>query len=375
MKRAVAVLLLMVFAAGLGGALEYALGLGGRLGAWFQNDTETALDHATKHLDPNYLCPMHPQIVRNEPGECPICGMDLVAVQSETKASPVGLPEVTISPEVVQNLGVRVAPVKKRTLWRRIDTVGYVEYDRTKLRHIYAPAEGTIERLAISSEGERIKQGQFLFQVFSPMLSSSDDETYADRNGIVADLNVIEGSYIDVTTRVMTYGDLSSVWVLAEVFENQASWVRIGKSAEVRIPSFPDRVWEGTVDYIYPNLDPETRTLKVRLRYANPDEALKPNMHAEVTIYGGGKPNTLTVPREALIRTGTQDRVVLALGEGRFHPRKVQAGIERGDWVEILEGLQEGDQVVISAQFLIDSEASLKASLLRMQTSKPAAGH
>ena len=166
--------------------------------------------------------------------------------------------------------------------------------------------------------------------------------------------------------RVMTLGDLSSVWLLAEVFERQSQWVEDGQAAEVSLSYIPGKTWEGKVEYIYPSLDPKTRTLKVRLRFENPGERLKPNMYANVKIFGGAKENTIVIPLEGLIRTGREQRVIIALGDGKFEARNVKAGIESGDYVEIIEGINEGDNVVTSGQFLIDSEASMRASLNRM---------
>ena len=142
--------------------------------------------------------------------------------------------------------------------------------------------------------------------------------------------------------------------------------MEVGQPAEVRLPYRPGEVWEGEVEYIYPNLDPKTRTLKVRLAFDNPGEALKPNMFADVTLYAGPKDDVLHIPREALIRSGDEERVILALGDGRFRAREVRAGLETGDRVEVLSGLEAGERVVTSGQFLIDSESSLKASLARM---------
>lgn len=413
---------------------------------------ETAVEHAQKHLDPNYVCPMHPQIIRDVPGSCPICGMDLVKVEIEeddsggerkllyyrhphnpsiTSDKPMkdemgmdfipiyddgGGPAVKISPVVENNMGVRTATVSRDKLWRRIDTVGYVDFDENYISHIHLRTKGWIEKLYVKSEGERVKKGQLLFEVYSPDLVNAQEEylqalksgnkrlisaskerlmalgisghqirqiqkskqasqyiqIYALQDGIIAKLSARDGMYVTPAFEVMSLADLSSVWLLAEVFESQADWVKVGQAAEVRLPYLPGQVWEGEVQYIYPSLNPKTRTLKVRLQFKNPEEALKPNMFADVTIYGGARTNILLIPREALIRTGQGERVIMAEGNGRFRQRKVVAGIESGDWVQIITGLQSGDVVVTSGQFLIDSEASLKASLVRMSSTSAA---
>lgn len=440
MNRVPFILSVLLLCLGLAGGVAATAGEGQT-----EATSESAVEHAVKHLDPSYVCPMHPQIIRDEPGSCPICGMDLVAVAQDgdqgaterkilyyrhphdpsitsevPRQDEMGMAfvpiyesggvDVTIAPGVVQNMGVRTATVERDRLWRRIDTVGYVDFDEGRVSHVHLRTDGWIEQLAVKSEGERVRRGDTLFQLYSPTLVNAQEEylqalssnssrlieasrdrlralgvspdqiarlktsrrvqqllhVYAAQDGIVAKLNVREGMYVKPATEVMTLADLSSVWLLADVFEGQADWVRTGAPAEVRLPYLPGRVWEGEVEYIYPSLDAKTRTLKVRLRFDNPDEQLKPNMFADVTIYGGARSDILVVPREALIRTGKQDRVILARGEGRFLPREVTVGMQAGDWVEIMAGLREGDTVVTSGQFLIDSEASLKASILRL---------
>ncbi|MFP4611451.1 MAG: efflux RND transporter periplasmic adaptor subunit, partial [Thiohalophilus sp.] len=412
-------------------------------------EQETALEHAEKHTDPNYVCPMHPQIVRDEPGTCPICGMDLVPKEDdgadepeeekeilyyrhphdpsitseEPKKDEMGMDyipvyddgdgsAVKISPAVINNMGVRTAVAERDTLWRKIDTVGYVDYDEDVISHIHLRTSGWIEKLYVKAEGERVEKGQKLYEVYSPELVTAQEEYlqalesahkplvrasrerllalgvaqsqidelrktrrvrqyitgYASQDGIVAQLGVREGMFVKPDLEVMALADLSTVWIQAEVFESQVDWVEVGQPADVQLAYFPGKTWEGEVDYVYPNLNPKTRTLRVRLRFDNPEHKLKPNMFADVSIYGGPKRDIVVIPREALIRDGKKDRVILALDEGRFRPRPVVPGIVTGDWVEIQRGLREGERVVTSGQFLIDSEASLKDSFKRMTT-------
>jgi len=353
-----------------------------------------------------WVAPMDPNYRRNKPGKSPM-GMDLIPFYS---GADEGGSSVRISPVVVQNLGVRTSKAELTRLWRGIDTVGYVDYDESKVSHIHLRTEGWIETLAVESEGERVKKGEFLFDVYSPKLVNAQEELvtalssgnqgliratkerlsalgisssqinklqkdkkvkqrisiYAPQDGVVSVLPVREGMFVKPSQKVMTLGDLSSVWLLAEVFERQSQWVEVGQDAEVTLSYIPGKSWKGKVEYIYPSLDPKTRTLKVRLRFENPGERLKPNMYANVKIYGGAKENTIVIPLEGLIRTGREERVILSLGDGRFEARNVEAGIESGNYVEILDGVREGDDIVISGQFLIDSEASMRASLNRM---------
>ena len=355
-----------------------------------------------------WVAPMDPGYRRDGPGKSPM-GMDLVPVYADDGDGRT----VTIAPEIVQNLGVRTTSSERSRLWRGIDTVGYVDYDESKVSHIHLRTEGWLERLYVESEGERVSRGQRLFDLYAPELVNAQEEyvqalklgnrdlaqasrerlkalgipddqiaqlkktrrvqqtitLYAPQDGVVSTLPVREGMFVRPAMRVMSLADLSSVWLLAEVYERQADWVKVDQPAEVRLTYRPGEVWQGEVEYIYPSLDPKTRTLRVRLQFDNPQEVLKPNMYASVRIFGGPREDIIVVPLQALIRTGRAERVIIALGDGRFEAREVQAGIESGDWIEIIEGLDAGEEVVISGQFLIDSEASLKASLMRM--SKP----
>ena len=354
-----------------------------------------------------WVAPMDPNYRRDEPGKSPM-GMDLVPVYADSANTG---DAVTIEPAVVHNLGVRTEKAEVRPLWRRIEATGYVGFDETRISHINTRVAGWIVRLEVEAEGERVKQGDLLFELYSPELVNAQKEYLqavqrgdsrllrgageklralgmipseiealarrgsasenirieAPQDGIVATLSVREGMYIQPNTTIMSLAGLSSVWLQAEVFESQSDWVAAGQAAEARLEYMPGTEFSGQVDYVYPVLDPVTRTLRVRLRFDNPDERLKPNMYARVSIYGRLKPNALSIPREALIPAPGRDRVVVALGAGRFRVHEVLTGLESGAWVEILAGIEEGDDVVTSAQFLIDSEASLAGSIRRLE--------
>jgi len=356
---------------------------------------------------------MHPQIVRDEPGNCPICGMDLAARSLEPDTG--GRPVVTVRGEVLQSMGVRTGKAEKGTLWQFIRTVGRVDYDETRMAHVHPRAEGWMEKVSLRAEGDHVRRDQLLGDLYSPeILSAQVDflialerdgkaatkariekarnrlrllgvteatiqriekrrETQntvpvtAPQAGVVTMLGVRDGMFVTPQEEIVTIVDLSRVWVLVDVFEYQIDWLREGLETEITVPAYPGREWEGKVDYIYPDLDPKSRTLRVRLAFENPQELLKANMFAEVIIYGGPRRDVLVVPREAIIVTGERESVVKALGKGRFEPVDVITGMREGGNVEVLQGLAEGDEVVISGQFLIDSESSLRASFLRME--------
>lgn len=381
--------------------------LGARFGAPTASDDTAQAPTGRRIL--YYRNPMNPAITSPTPAKDEM-GMDYVPVYADEGGTAAESDGVRISPAMANNLGVRTAPVTRGPLAREIHTVGYIDYDERHISHVHLRTEGWIEALRVRTLGERVQAGELLFQIYSPQLVTAQEEylqalgignrrvleasrerlralgipdsvigeldktrrvrqlvpVYARHSGIVSALNVREGMYVQPMAEVMTVADLENVWVLVDVFERQADWLAVGQKAEVRIPHLPGQVWEGEVEYIYPALDPKTRTLKARLRFANPGERLKPNMYANVTIYADPREQALSVPREALIRTGDTQRVIVARGEGRFQPVEVETGIETDDRVEIRAGLAEGNRVVVSAQFLIDSEASLTASLHRM---------
>lgn len=389
-------------------ALLLTLGAGG--GYWAARQTG---DGASAEKAPLYwVNPMDPRDRRDGPAKDNM-GMDFIPVYEEQKNGSPGT--VTISPEIQQNLGVRLAKVERLPVHLQIETVGYVGYDEERLEAINARMAGWIRNLAIKNEGQKVAKGSFIYDLYAPDLVNAQHEyllalntsnplllraaegklkslqvpadqiaalkrtrqvqetirIYAPSSGYAMDLKVREGQYVEPAAPLFNIGTLQQVWVSAEVFERQAAQLRVGDPVTMTLDYAPGRRWQGKVDYLYPTLDAATRTLKVRLRFANPDEFLKPNMFAKVSIQSGnGAPQTL-VPSESVIRTGSQNRLVLALGNGGFKSVAVRLGPQFGDKVAILDGVEPGDSIVSSAQFLLDSESAIDSDFQRMTAVRP----
>lgn len=384
--------------------------------------TKPALEIKPAPLDQGknikYVCPMHSHIISDVPGTCPICGMFLEKVEMGGHSETV---EIDVSGQMQQALALKVAKVERDTLWKFVKTVGQIDYDESQISHIHARVNGWIEKLKVESVGDRVEKGQLLYEIYSPDLVNAQDDYllaqdtlkrsgnsanyqellrkaglrlellgmnqeqikqlaktgktqyrvpfYARESGIVKQLAVRDGMYIQPQTEVMSLVDLSKVWVIADVFENEQSWLEVGQAAEVNIPAMGLKGIEGKIDYIYPELDPITRSLRVRV-VLNNDQAmeLRPKTLAKVSLYGGPKRDTLVIPQEALIQTGKENRVIVKQDDASFSARKVTVGMLSQGKAEILEGLHEGENVVISGQFLLDSEASLKGSLMRLSS-------
>ena len=387
-----------------------------------QSSAEHDNNHIKKQQGTTYICPMHPQIMQHEPGgNCPICGMNLVA--KETAAPAGGKPQVFLEAAVIQNMGVRTAKVDRKVLDKQINTQGRVTADDDRLLSIHPRTGGWIEVLHLLTEGDRVERKDVLVNFYSPWINQvqldfitaleeydqvafdpgrktelaakveslrnslrllnvmdmdimriknsrkvqNTIQLMAPQGGIITRLNINEGSYVEPYQSMFTIVDLSQVWVMVDIYEHQAPWVRKGQTVEITAPAIPARSWSGEVDFIYPEVNPKTRTLRARIVVPNPDEALLLNMFVKVNITANtSKQAVLTVPREAVIITGERETVIKSLGKGHFQPVDVKTGMRGAGNVEILSGLQQGDEIVVSGQFLIDSESSLQASFLRM---------
>lgn len=357
-----------------------------------------------------WVAPMDDNYRRDKPGLSPM-GMDLVPVYANEGAQASTSPgTITINPAVINNLGVRTAPVQFKAWQQHIETVGYVQYDQESMVHIHPRVEGWVETLYVKSAGDRVSQGQPLYTLYSPQLVNAQEEYlialkrnnrtvmraaadrlralqlsdefietlkkqqqirqsitfYASQSGVVDVLNIREGFYVKPGTTLMSVATLDQVWVEAEVFERDTAFVEIGLPVTMTLDYLPNKQWLGKVDYIYPSLNATTRTLRVRLKFDNPQQQLKPNMFAQISIAAQSQQAQLQVPKEAVIRTGKQDRVVLALGEGQFKSVAVTVGSVDHDFIQIIEGLGKEDVVVTSAHFLIDSESSKNSDFKRM---------
>ena len=414
-----------------------------------------------------YQCPMHPGYTSEKPGDCPICGMTLVPVQSNATAggagssgprrilfyrnpmnpsatSPVptkdamgmdyvavysdeggatgqrgdvpGLTSVDITPERVQLIGVRTARVERSALSGQLDLVGFVTPNESRLRRVQIRVSGWVRVLYVDQTGIRVRAGEPLMSIYSPELFQSEQEYLISRGameagadsvhgasnpggadrlrllgvpddeikrldregrastqlvlrspvgGTVLDRGVIQGQYVGADTPLLTVADLSHVWVMADLYEMDMTRVHVGDAARFTTDAMPGRFFDGRVEFIYPTISSETRTLKARLALANSDGALRPGMYGRVAVSAHGA-RALSIPAEAVVNAGQHSYVFIAHAGGRFEPRMVWTGVPEGDRIQILKGVAEGDTVVSSASFLIDSESRLKAAIAGM---------
>ncbi|RBW46543.1 efflux RND transporter periplasmic adaptor subunit [Psychromonas sp. B3M02] len=355
-----------------------------------------------------WVAPMDANYRRDKPGKSPM-GMDLIPVYEEDKADT-EKGTVKISPAVENNLGLRTAAVDESEFKVKIDSFGQIQENEDAVWQINSRVSGWVEKLYVKSVGGEVKAGEKLYELYSPELVKAQTSlfnaiklnrsalvesskarlnalgvsqhqirqiikskkvsqsvtVYAPEDGTISELNVNEGAYISPSVLVVKAVNLDSVWVEIEVFSEQASLVKLGDLAAMTLDYFPGQEWVGKVDFIYPEMSEQNRALRVRLQFENPTNQLKPNMFSSVVLTPTISGKRLQVPREAVIYGGNMNRVVLAMGEGKFRSVLVKTGLENKDLVEVLSGLEIGQKVVTSAQFLLDSESSISADFERM---------
>ncbi|WP_095588170.1 efflux RND transporter periplasmic adaptor subunit [Actibacterium ureilyticum] len=360
-----------------------------------------------------WVAPMDPNFRRDGPGKSPM-GMDLIPVYEG--GEPAGDPaEVQLDAAEINAIGVRTALASLEEIAPQIRTVGFAEWNEHRTAHIHTRVEGWIERLEVRAVGDRVAKGDLLFELFSPEVGAATAElvralesepgtrivdiaknrlrsigledrqieriarsrqpertvaVYAPQDGIVVAFEAAEGMYLKPDIRALTLTDPARIWVIADVFERDLGRLSPDMQATARFEHLPGVRFTGRIDYIYPELDMRTRTLPVRLVFDNADGQLRPGMFSSVTLEGSDPRMAVTVPSEAVIRTGRAERIMLKTGEGQFRPRLVTTGLRdgfgAGGRTEVIQGLSPGEEVVASAQFLIDSESTLNAGMMRM---------
>ena len=384
----------------------------------------------------SYHCPMHPTMVSDRPGDCPICGMRMVPIEESEgaphDAAPGAAEEIAVGGTAVidgriavkvsaqkrQLIGVRTAAVERGPFIRVIRTVGRVTFDESSLRSLFAKVSGWVERLYANTTGQVVKEGEPLLSIYSPDLVSSAQEyllalrgreqlagshmtgdsserlvesarrrlllfdltpqqirmlqesgeapttmtLHAPVGGTILTRSVTQGDRIEPGTKLLEIAELSRVWVLADVYEYELPFVQLGQPATMTLSYLPGRTFEGRISFIYPTLSEATRTVKVRLEFPNADFALKPEMYAQVEIHAD-LGERLTVPESAVISTGVRDIAFVDRGDGTFEPRALTLGLRLPDRFEVLGGVAEGETVLTSGNFLVDSESKLKAAL------------
>ena len=413
-----------------------------------------------------YTCGMHPQVIQDHPGNCPICGMKLTPIRKpggnanaqasgerkvkhykstmkpgeisptphkdsmgmdmvpvyEDEAATAESQTITVDPVMTQNMGIRTAVITRGPLRRLIRTLGVIDYDETALSDVTTKFKGWVEKLYVNATGQLVMRGEPLFDIYSPELYSAQKEyvlavdqaanapgsdslktsaftklrffdisdeqivelertrqpsktlrVVAPQDGFVMEKTIVQGQMVDAGMRTYRLADLGLVWVQAQIYEQDLSYIRLGQEVTVTLSYLPDREFRGRVTYIYPNIDEKTRTAKVRMEFHNPGYFLKPGMFATVQVISELEPSVLLVPDMAVLRSGEKNTVFVALEGGKFEPRTVELGLQaENDLYQVMSGLKDGDRIVTSGQFMLDSESQLREAIHKMLEPKQA---
>jgi Cu(I)/Ag(I) efflux system membrane fusion protein len=380
-------------------------------------EVEAHVEHAHQGEVAYYTCSMHPSVKSDEPGTCPICSMDLVPVSREEIDTGV----IFVDARRRQTIGVRTAPVKRQLVSVHIRAVGKILYDETRLAEVTVKYRGWIGELYADATGQPVREGEPLFTLYSPELYAAQEElltalasqraaratSLPDRadylvdaarkklrlwdirveqieriaesgepleyipilspvTGYVIEKTVVAGASVEPGEMLYRIAGLDKIWIEAELYESEIPLVDVGQEAEVTLPYLPGRSFRGRVSFIYPYLESDSRTGRVRIELPNPGLELKPDMYANVDL-GTDRVERLVVPDEAVLYAGPRRLVFLDLGEGRLKPQEIEVGVKFGDFYEVLSGLEEGDVVVTSGNFLVAAESRIKAATKQWQ--------
>ncbi|MFT6890810.1 MAG: Cu(I)/Ag(I) efflux system membrane fusion protein [Halioglobus sp.] len=402
-------------------SLTLVIGIGvGYLMFGSGNAPEASIEQKNQPLF--YRNPMNPDVTSPLPAKDSM-GMDYIPVYADNEASEV-VGTVKIDPVVVHNIGVRTAIAKRTSISRTIRAVGRVDFDEERMSRLHPKVEGWIEEIRVDKTGQTVAKDDILLSIYSPKLVSTQQEyllalnnlsalekspfeeiqqgardlvtssrerlklldvpkhqireleqtrkikkslhIHAPVAGTVIRIGSRQGQYVTPQTELYMMVDLNQVWVYADVYEYELPWVKLGDEVEMTLASVPGKIFKGALSYIYPYAQPKTRTTKVRLVFDNSDLLLRPDMFAEVNIQADTLDDVVVIPAEAVIRSGDRTQVFLVRSPGKFEPRIVRLGIESNGQVAILDGVDVGDEVVTSAQFLVDSESKLREATAKM---------
>jgi Cu(I)/Ag(I) efflux system membrane fusion protein len=369
-----------------------------------------------------YRNPMNPAVTSPVPAKDSM-GMDYIPVYEDEGAAPVA-GTVKIDPVIQANIGLRTAVAERKSLGRTIRAAGRVDYDEEKLVRLHPKVEGWIREMHVDKTGQHISDDDILLTIYSPKLVATQQEyllalknhaalkdsrfddvrsgaerlvrssrerlvlldvpehqiveleqsgqvkeglhIHAPAGGTVLSIGARQGQFVNPGTELYRIADLDTVWVYADIYEYELPWVKVGDKVRMKLQAVPGRTFEGNVAYIYPYAQDKTRTTRIRVVLDNPDGLLRPEMYAELSVLVSEIPDQVVVPAEAVVRSGDFNQIFVLTEEGTFEPRKVELGVESRGEVAVNSGVEAGERVVVSAQFLIDSESKLREATAKM---------